>query len=271
VEPSRNGRAGSRGVRLTDRDRELLELLAEHRLILGAHVQALLGISASAAAARLRALTRAGFVTRHRPFHGEPPCYQIRPRGLAAIDSARSAPRIDLRCYTHDAGAAWLWLAARDGRFGPLRDVLGERRLRSLDASPDRSGAPLGVRLGGLGARGRERLHYPDLLLITPEGRRIGLELELSSKGRVRREKILAGYAADARFDAVLYLVSDRRIGRSIQQSARRLGIGALVHVQQVSLRTAAGGAAAARAVGRAGSTSRAGSRGRAPGAEAAR
>jgi hypothetical protein len=265
VAPPPSPRAGSRGVRLTDRDRELLELVAEHRLVLGSHVQALLGVSPGAAATRLRALARAGFVTSQRPFHAEPPCYQIRPRGLAAIASERSVPRIDLRCYAHDVGAAWLWIAAREGTFGPLRDVLGERRLRSLDAQPDRSGPPYGVRLGGLGAHGRERLHYPDLLLITPDGRRIGLELELSSKGRVRREKILAGYGADARVDAVLYLVKDQRIGNSIQQSARRLGVASLVHIQRVSLDPAARGAAAGRAV------ARAGSRGRAPGAHAAR
>jgi hypothetical protein len=90
------------------------------------------------------------------------------------------------------------------------------------------------VRLGGVGPSGRERLHYPDLLLIDPGGRRIAIELELSSKGRGRREKILAGYAADARIDVVLYLVRDRRVGRAIQASARRLGIGPLVHVQRV-------------------------------------
>jgi hypothetical protein len=167
-------------------------------------------------------------------------------------------PRIDLRCYTHDIGAAWLWIAARQGSFGPIREVLGERRLRSLDAAPDRSGPPQGVRLGGLGAHGRERLHYPDLLLVTPDGRRIGLELELSSKGRVRREKILAGYGADARIDAVLYLVGDRRIGRSIKQSARKLGTGAIVHVHQVNLPAATAGAGAARAAARIGSRERA-------------
>jgi hypothetical protein len=258
VEPSDTGRPGTRGTRLTERDRELLELVAEHRLVLGSHVQAFLGISAAAAATRLRALTRAGFVTGQRPFHRQPACYLIRPRGLAAIASERSVPRIDLRCYAHDLGAAWLWIAARQGSFGPIRDVLGERRLRSLDAAPDRSGPPYGVRLGGLGPRGRERIHYPDLLLVTPEGRRIGLELELSSKGRVRREKILAGYGADARIDAVLYLVADRRIGRSIQQSARKLGIGALVHVQQVSMPAATPRAGAARAAARIGTRERA-------------
>ena len=128
---------------------------------------------------------------------------------------------------------------ARSGTFGPLREVRSERRLRSRDAHlAHESGAapgaqPLGVRLGGTGPHGRPRLHYPDLLLVSPAGHRIAVELELSSKGRVRRQRILAGYGSDARVDAVLYLVKDGQIARSIQASARRLGISSLVHVQR--------------------------------------
>jgi hypothetical protein len=185
----------------------------------------------------VRALSRAGFLCAHRPFQRGPACYQITRKGLDAVTSELGAPRtLDLRSYEHEIGAGWLWLAARSGTFGPLSEVLGERRLRSEDARAERDGPPHGVRLGGVGSGGRERLHYPDLLLVTSQGRRIGVELELSSKGRTRREKILAGYGADARIDAVLYLVRDRRIGRSIQQSARRVGLGALVHVQVVKL-----------------------------------
>jgi hypothetical protein len=219
---------------LTDRDHELLSFVAEHRLVLSIHVQALLGTSGAATSARLRALARDGFLTYTRVFHGEPACCQIRRKGLAAIGSDLPPPRIDLACYRHDVGAAWLWLAARSGTFGPIRQVLGERRLRSTDGAPDRRGEPHGVRLGGVGPHGRERLHYPDLLLITPAGGRIALELELSSKGRTRREKILAGYASDSRIDAVLYLVEDPSIARSIKDSARRLGISDRVHVQRV-------------------------------------
>lgn len=253
MDPGRESLAPPARVRLTSRDLELLAFAAEHRLVLGEHVQALLGISADAARTRLGALARAGFLSRHRPFDRRASCYQIATPGLDAIGSELRPPRrLDLRSYQHEVGAAWLWLAARAGRFGPLGDVVAERRLRSSDASPDRTDSPYGIRLGGLGPRGRERLHYPDLLLITPGARRIGVELELSSKGRARRERILAGYGADARIDAVLYLVRDRRIGRSIQDSARRLGIGPLVHVQRIKLPEADRAPAAGREVARA-------------------
>jgi hypothetical protein len=235
-------RRGRDRVRLTDRDHELLAFAAEHRLVLTSHVQTLLGTSATAASTRLRALARGGFVSYRRVFHGQPAFCQIRRKGLAVIASDLPAPRLDLACYKHDVGAAWLWLAARNGTFGPLREVLSERQLRSGDGAVDRQAEPHGVRLGGVGPHGRPRLHYPDLLLITPEGRRIAIELELSSKGRTRREKILAGYASDSRIDAVLYLPEDRSIARAIQNSARRLGIAPLVHVQPVRYTAAAPG-----------------------------
>lgn len=223
--------------------------MAEHRLVLASHVQALLRISAGAAYARLRALSTAEFLT-HRPlFQGEPGCYQIAPKGLQTIDSDLKRPHIDLRAYRHDVGVAWLWLAAHEGVFGPLRQVLGERRLRSHDGRADGVANPLGVRLGGVGPGGRDRLHYPDLLLVGADGKRIALELELSSKGRARREGILAGYAADPRVDAVVYLVDKPAVARAIRASAARLGISPLVHVQRVRLsaadRAAAGPAAA--------------------------
>jgi hypothetical protein len=206
--------------------------------VLTSHIEALLDTSARAASTRLLALAREGYVSYHRVFQEHAACCLIRRKGLAAIASALPPPRLDLACYKHDVGAAWLWLAARSGSFGPIVEVLGERRLRSVDGAADRSGEPQGVRLGGVGPRGRERLHYPDLLLITPAGGRVALELELSAKGRARREKILAGYASDSRIEAVVYLVEDRpagqSIGRSVEASARRLGIPSLVHVGRV-------------------------------------
>ncbi len=229
VEPERR-----RSVRITERDRQLLAFVARHRFVLSTHVQALLGISAAAASARLRALSAAGMLSHGRLLHQQPAHHQITSKGLALIGSDLPRPRFDLRCYEHDAGVAWLWLAARSGTFGALREVLSERQLRSRDAKPDGRRNPLGVRLGGAGPGGRERLHYPDLLLTTANGRRIAVELELSSKGRVRREKILAGYGADPRIDAVVYFAESPQLARSIRASAARLGISQLVHVQRV-------------------------------------
>lgn len=222
------------GVQITARDRALLSFAAEHRIVLADHVRALLEISWDATEARLRALARGRILIRRRVFHGHPFVHWITRHGLAAIGCELPLPRLDVRGYEHDIGVAWLWLAARDGLFGSAQAVIGERRLRSVDGARDRGQPPLAVRLGGVGPRGLERLHYPDLLVVDRAGRRLALELELSDKGRRRRERILAAYGADPRIEAVVYLVTRKSLGRSIAASADRLGVGPRVYVQLV-------------------------------------
>lgn len=232
--------------------------LAEHRFALASQVRELLGVSDDATVRRLRALAGQGFIARRRVFDGQPACCQIRRLGLAAIGSELPPPRLKLAYYEHDVGLAWIWLAAQRGAFGPVRDVIGERRLRSRDGrltaemAAQRDFAdplaladePLGVRLGGVGRRGHERLHYPDLLIVTHEGKRIAVELELSPKGRARLEGILLGFASDLRIDAVLYLVEDRPAGRAlgerIQGASRRLGLDGLVAVRRLRVNRSA-------------------------------
>jgi hypothetical protein len=222
-----------RAIRLTERDHGILAFAAEHRLVLERQLQRLAGTGVSA---RTRALVQAGYLKWGCVF-GEPH-YQIRPSGLAAIDSSLPAPRFKLTAYKHDVGLAWLWLAAQRGTFGRLRQVLGERRLRSADGVSERPLEPCAVRLGGLDRYGKERLHYPDLLLIDRQDRRLALELELTPKGRERRELILGGYGTDERIDRVLYLVEDdlrgRRIGRLVESSAHEMGIADLVRIQLI-------------------------------------
>ncbi len=222
------------GVQLTSRDRQLLEFLAEHRLVLAGHVRVLLGVSRPAADARLRALAQAGYLTRVPVLHRQPWCIQIARAGLAAIGSELPTPRLNLHSYQHDVGVGWLWLAAASGTFGQMREVIGERRMRSHDASTRDHHQPFGVRLGGLGADGRDRLHYPDLLLVTGDGKRVALELELTWKGPGRTQRILAGYAAEPRVEGVMYLVESASIARSVGRCARTLGISDLVKVQMV-------------------------------------
>jgi hypothetical protein len=222
-------------VRLTDRDRELLRFAADQRLFLATQARVLLGASAAVVATRLRALRRAGYLQAQRPFDRQAPCYWITRRGLGAVESRLPAPRPELGSYRHDLGVAWVWLAARQGAFGPVRRLVSEREMRSRDGTDGHRANPFGVRLGGVGPGGRQRLHYPDLLLVGPGGRRVAVELELTSKGRARRERILAGYAADGRIDSVLYLVDRPATARALQASATRLGISDRVHVQPVS------------------------------------
>jgi hypothetical protein len=212
----------------------LLWFLAEHRMVLPDHAAALLGTTVETAKARLAKLVSAGYVRSEPLFRRQPAMHLIALDGLKVLGSTLPTPRRDVHAYEHDVGVAWLWIAARRGTFGPLREVVGERRMRSHDGARDADVEPLAVRLGGAGPRGREALHYPDLLLRTADGRRVALELELSSKGRARLERILAGYASDPRIDGVVYLVQTAAVARSVQAAARRLGISSLVHIQRV-------------------------------------
>jgi hypothetical protein len=242
-------------IQLTEPDLELLRFLAEHRLVLPEHAAVLLDRSPKTASARLARLAAGGYVRSERRFVGRPPMHLIAPAGLRAVGSTIEAPRLDERAYQHDVGVAWLWLAARAGTFGPLEEIIGERRMRSQDGARDSgldSPEPLGIRLGGVGPRGQERLHYPDLLLRTADGRRVALELELSSKGRTRLETILVGYGADPRIDGVVYLVDKASVARSVGAAARRLGVSARVHIQRVRFAGATSPAQRGRTVSRA-------------------
>ena len=212
----------------------MLELLARQRLAVEPQVEVLLGVSARAARDRLAHLAAGGYLRRERIFTGQPGCARITRKGLDAIGSRLPPPRLDLACYQHDVGLTWLWLAARDGTFGALGDVVSEREMRSHDARPGRERPPFGVGIGSVGTGGRERLHYPDLMLWTANGKRVAVELELTTKSRRRLEGIMLGYAGDQRIDAVLYLVPARDPGLAdrIEQAAARYGIADLVHVQ---------------------------------------
>ena len=227
--------------RLTDRDRTLLAFAAEQRLIEAAHAQTLLRVSTDSASRRLRSLTAVGYLRVDRQL--AVPAYVIERKGLRAVESDLPRPHDpDPGTRRHDVGLAWLWLAASDGAFGAAAAVISERRMRSQDRRREPLAEPFGVRAPGLGPGGGERLHYPDLLLETRRGHRVAFELELSGKGRMRREQILGSYAVDPRIDAVVYLVTDRRIGSTLEASSAALGISHMVHVAHVSFGSQARG-----------------------------
>lgn len=246
-------RRSPRPVALTEADLELLGFLAEHRFALTDHAAALGRVTPQTANRRLAKLVGAGHVRREEVFTGQSPMHLITRKGLGAVGSPLPTPRPDIHSYEHDIGAAWLWLAAQRGTFGPLSEIVAERTLRSRDGAREGDLAePLGVRLGGTGPRGRASLHYPDLLLRTADGRRVALELELTPKGRTRLEVILAGYGADPRIDGVVYLVRTQSMARSVERAARKVGVSDLVHLQRVRYRATRPTAASARALERA-------------------
>jgi DNA-binding Lrp family transcriptional regulator len=220
---------------LTERDREALAFAAEHRFVLVGQLAAATSVSPAAAGRRLRRLRDAGYVRSERTLHFEPTAYQLTARGLTAAGSQVSAPgRVELGLYAHDVGVGWLAVGAMRGAFGDVREVIGERRMRSEDRRRQHAG---GQPRHGVRRLGGERFasHYPDLALVTGSGHRIAFELELTTKDVRRRERILRAYAADRRYDAVVYLVTTPRAREALQRSAARVGASGRVQVRMVA------------------------------------
>jgi hypothetical protein len=215
----------------------MLAFMAEHRRVAEGQLAAVVATSPVRIRDRLRRLEAGGYLTRDADFVS--PGHTISRSGLVAVGSDLPVPEPTLGSFWHDVGTAGLWLAAWGGAFGPVRAVVAERRMRSYDEAAAGPEDLYAVRLGGLTERGRERRHYPDLVLVDRRGRRLALELELSHKGVARREAIIAGYGADRRLDGVVYLVqanaSGRRIAKTIAGSARRMGVSERVRLRAVT------------------------------------
>jgi hypothetical protein len=220
---------------ITERDREMLGLLAEHRVMVLSQVAAGTGVSDRTAAARLRQLHERRLIGYEAIFRDQPAAVWIARRGLDVIESRLPAPTIDLKGYRHDVGVGWLWLSAQRGAFGPVSTLVSEREMRSHDLRSDRSAEPFGVALGGLDSHGRMTRHYPDLLLTTTSGARVALELELTSKTARRLDTIMRGYAGDGRIDRAVYLVPTAPLERLVAAAVTRAGISDVVKVERTA------------------------------------
>jgi hypothetical protein len=224
-----------RSRQITERDREVLGLLAEHRVLVLPQIAATLAVSDRTAADRLRDLRELRLIGYDAIFRDQPAAVWITRRGLGAIESRLPPPGVDLKGYRHDIGVGWLWLSARRGAFGPLATLVSEREMRSHDLRSDRTGEPFGVALGGFDSHGRMNRHYPDLLLTTTAGARVAIELELTAKTGRRLDTIMRGYAGDGRIDSVLYLVPNASLERSVAAAVARAGIPDLVRVARMA------------------------------------
>jgi DNA-binding Lrp family transcriptional regulator len=228
-------RTRRRPAALTDRDRCVLALLAEHRVLHEDILAAHLGVSRGTAVRRIRRLAAAGSVRTAIVRTGAPAAVWVTRPGLQAIGSRLPAPVPDLRSYRHDIGVGWLWLAARRGAYGELRAIVSERAMRSHDTRLDREGdgemPRFAAGLEGLRSANRRGRHYPDLLLRMQAGHDVAIELELTRKSPRRLEAIMRAYASDPRFAGVVYLLGAPELRAGVELAALRAGAGELIRV----------------------------------------
>jgi hypothetical protein len=109
--------------------------------------------------------------------------------------------------------------AAALHRGFPVWEILSERELRIEESDRGElvASAKLGERPGG-----RAALHRPDLALISPEGRALAVEIELSIKAPRRLAAICRGWARARHVSHVYYLADGapaRAVNRAIAET----------------------------------------------------
>lgn len=177
-----------KGVRLTERDLNIIKWINSHRAATVEQVHKKFGMSPQAAKKRLSELKSSGYLRYEKVFHNKPGIYISDKNGIAVTSDELPAVKIRLGSYEHDLALVDLavTLEQRTGAYWHT-----DRQIRHENG------------IKGVGVKG----HSPDGVLEYPSGEKIAVELELSAKGTKRLESILRGYA-NSRYQGVWYFVS---------------------------------------------------------------
>lgn len=180
-------------IQITDRDLKLIKMINHYGFLDIAVLMRQFNMGEKVAYRRLYRLVRKGFLTHDKLFFKSPGVYRATQAGvMLANDRLPPLKNINLATYQHDLLVAKLSMVLEQregGVFTPERLLRHQRGLN---------------RVG-------QRTHVPDGELIVGD-KKIAIEVELSTKGRSRLEKIIKHYSADFSTDAVWYFYDSNEV-----------------------------------------------------------
>ncbi len=175
-------------IRITDRDVEVLRWIGRHRVATAEQVRRrFFGAWPSRAYGRLSGLVERGLLRRDFWRDKEPAVYVATDAGLRLAGLRLSPARLDYSRVPHDLLV--VDLSERLLSENPGASWVTEREVRS-----DLTRAALQKGSGRM-LPDPHRGRIPDGILVLPDGRRAGLEVELSPKPTVSYAAILSKYA----------------------------------------------------------------------------
>jgi hypothetical protein len=198
----------------TARDAEIVEWVGRVGAAGAEHVVARFGIARSRAYARLAILVADGLLEQRRLLYREPGLYVSTAEGLRWCGCERlGVQRVSPGSFEHCRRVAAAAVALHLGL--PAWTLMSEREIRAEEADTPQLVAS--AKLGELPGGGLA-LHRPDLALVSPDGRTVAVEVELSVKAARRLQAICRGYARARHVDHVYYLAS-RSAARAVTRA----------------------------------------------------
>jgi hypothetical protein len=202
----------------TEKDAEIVGWIGRVGAAGAEHVMGRFGMGRSWAYARLGSMVAGGLLEKQTLLYRRPGLYVataegLRWRGLRRLGVFKLSPG----GFEHAERVAEAAVALH--RAFPGWRVLSEREIRVEEA--DGGELLASARVGELPG-GRPALHRPDLALISPQGRVLAVEVELSVKARRRLAAICRGWARARHVGHVYYLATTqpaRAVSRAIAET----------------------------------------------------
>jgi hypothetical protein len=202
----------------TEKDAEIVGWIGRIGAAGAEHVMARFTMGQSWAYARLGRLVWDGLLEQKSLLYRKPGLYIATAHGLRSGGLERlGLYRVSSGGFEHAQEVASAAVALHRGFRG--WELLSERELRVAEG--DRAELVASARLGELPG-GRPALHRPDLALISPEGRALAVEIELSIKAPRRLAAICRGWARARHVGHVYYLAESapaRAVSRAIAET----------------------------------------------------
>jgi hypothetical protein len=200
----------------TCRDAQIVAWLGRVGAASAGHVRERFDMGRSTTYARLASLTRDGLLEHRTVLYGWPGVYSATAAGLRWQGLERlTVFQVRPGGFEHAWRAASVAVALH--RHLPGWEVWGEREIKARELSSE-CRLLASARIGSIGSV--PMLHRPDLAVISPSGRTIAVEVELSVKAQARLVRICRGWARARHLAHVYYLAvpsAARAVGRAVQ------------------------------------------------------
>jgi hypothetical protein len=182
------------------------------------HVMARFEMGRSWAYARLCRLVADGLLEQRTLLYRQPGLYVASAEGLRWCGMERlGVYRVGPGGFQHAREVATVAVALHQGL--PGWEVWSEREIRAAES--ERGELVASVRVGELPG-GRPALHRPDLAAVSPDGRTVAVEVELSVKAPRRLAGICRGYARARHIERAYYLAAPaaaRAVARAVAET----------------------------------------------------
>ena len=201
---------------LTEMDAGIVDWIGRLGAAGAEHVMRRMGMGRSWAYHRLGALAADGLLAQQIVLYRRPGMYVatragLRWRGLSQLGACRVGPG----AFEHAWQVAESAVALHEHLAG--WQTLSDREVRALESE----GALFASAQVGEGPGGRPALHRPDLALVSPAGRVLAVEVELSIKAPRRLQAICRGWARARHLGGVYYLATPpaaRAVERAVEE-----------------------------------------------------